>query len=46
MLLNPEYGYMAWIVITALAWGIPIILAVWFVRTLNAMLAAQRDIVE
>ena len=32
------------IVMMLLAWSVPIALSVWFVRTLMAMVSAQRDI--
>jgi low affinity Fe/Cu permease len=31
-------------ILMALAWAVPILIGIWFIRTFSAMAAAQRDI--
>ena len=44
--LNPSGGFFLWLILSLLTWGIPIVLVVWVIRTLNGMLATQREMVE
>ena len=39
-------GGMEMLFVLVLAWGIPLALLVWFVRTLSAMAASLRDIAD
>lgn len=43
--LGPVEGVFA-VVIFAAAWVLPLLLAIWFIRTVGAMAAAQRAIAE
>ncbi len=48
MFANAASGGMVviWFAFMIIAWMVPLFLFVWFIRTLNAMLAAQREIAE
>jgi hypothetical protein len=36
----------AWLVIMVITWAIPLLLLVWLIRSVNAMVAAQKQIAE
>ena len=44
--LAPGAGMAAWLVIMVITWAIPLLLLVWLIRSVNAMVAAQKQIAE
>ena len=44
--LQPNAGFGIWIAIMIASWVIPLILLIWLIRSVNAMVAAQRQIAE
>ena len=39
-------GFAWWILLTIATWAMPLLLLVWLIRSVNAMVAAQRQIAE
>ena len=44
--LDPSGGFFVWILVMIITWATPLILLVWLIRSVNAMVAAQRQIAE
>jgi hypothetical protein len=44
--LDPSAGFMSWSAITIVSWAVPLIVLVWPIRSVNAMVVAQRQVAD
>jgi hypothetical protein len=44
--LDPSAGFVAWIAIMIVSWAVPLIVLAWLIRSVNAMVVAQRQIAD